>query len=981
MQLLLDGLANDDAFGQVAEIFVEMLNGVATGERWTLKEREEGLRVLCQSEATSSVKSSVLRKLESDWLPDAPTASEMAVREFALAKAKALMDDSSECFFHLQAILARLGTVDHHKDDQHQQWCEFLSLANTFDSDLVSRRRRVELMVKAAVAANGASCPSEGAAISAIKNATLLNPAEGKALALELSELGAVSFADGLGAFLTACVQFEGSAAPLAIVLTQAVLMPIAEPVEGLVLGVTKGIESAKLFEQLASHVDVHGLHENRWHWHKQIIAAAETYGVIPPCSSEKARNKQGTLNDSMKVSLDGETEMTVTAALQLVKSPADFIRLRRSTLGEYRITTEALTAQLCRDFQEEDVLALSRAIISFDDRGRELAICMDRLNELGNQDEASRLARHILKQCGSGMGDHDWLWDGALLRAMQQLKGNTSETTFRQLVLDALARYISSDQRYLHRTGADLFGEILPKICTKQEILKVAEVVENFLGHATRFVHSNDTSQLPAMSARQAILEFVAELLSHPVTFLAEASRIAIAKFLQEGRLSSSEVSHLCSLADREPNSIDGMLAALFVVVQQAPNFVPDVTPWLQKCCESMSLGARAEGSIILKALGQPVPAGPEKNTRLLSNFVGEPIAVLPGIADETPTSTGYLKDTFDAETLTIVFKRHIRLLADAAGMERKSVLRRVYDICVANGRNNYSESAERFLRGRLENAQLRLTFQRLRSRVVGAAIHQAAAELVDAGRLEIEDARSLLSIIRTSDPALMQIVPVPPPPEVPCFVHPDPFSGDKAGWKSECEDNVTSIKELICREVDGAFVISEYSIFTAGHNGGCEVRSSNLWIGNSAPDDEERLIPLDLTAYATEYFQASAREPAIGIQHFPMLEQHGSHADWLTLNSNAAFELGLTPMNERLFGWQDGDLIIWCLRWQNGCPLVSPHDGICGHGWLLLGTVEVKERLQRHFGSIRRHCSVTRSSEEDIDSTKSRFVWVDDI
>ena len=359
----------------------------------------------------------------------------------------------------------------------------------------------------------------------------------------------------------------------------------------------------------------------------------------------------------------------------------------------------------------------------------------------------------------------------------------------------------------------------------------------------------------------------------------------------------------------------------------------------------------------------------------------MSEPIVLIPGIVEENPTSTGYLKDTFDADTLTIAFEPHISCLAEAAGMERKAVLRRVYDICVANGRENWSEAAERALRGRLENAQLKLTFQRLRSRVVGAAIHQAAAELVDAGRLKTEGARSLLSIIRTSDPALLQIAPVQPPLEVPRFVHPDPFGGDKEDWRAECENGVASIKELICREVDDIFVISEFSTFTAGRNGGYEVRSSNVWIGEQMPDDEKPTIPIDLTSYATRYFQACAEEPAIAVRHHTMMEQHGSHANWLTLNSNAAVELGFEPNNERLFGWDDGENYIWVLRWLSGSPLVSPHEGICADGWLLLGSNGVKARLQERFGRIRRRCRVTRSFEEDYDSRISGMNWSEDI
>jgi hypothetical protein len=299
-------------------------------------------------------------------------------------------------------------------------------------------------------------------------------------------------------------------------------------------------------------------------------------------------------------------------------------------------------------------------------------------------------------------------------------------------------------------------------------------------------------------------------------------------------------------------------------------------------------------------------------------------------------------------------------------AQIEASSVVRRVYDIAVSQGRETWSRQVEKTLRERLNNASLRLTFQRPRSIAVERAIHQAAAELVDAGSLKVRDAHDLLACLRTCDPALLRLAPEHTPAAFAPFSPPEAYGGQEQSWAAECVDQNDSIKQLIARHLDGRCVIAEHSVFRSGRQGCREERWSNLWVDAAQPEDLQQPLPRDAVSYASRYFRVAMAEGSLALRHTAFMEHHGSHCEWITLNSNAGEALGLQPDASRPFGWTDGEDSMWVLRWIDGHPLVNPSEGHQSDGWMLLATNGLASKMNDLFSDIRRFCVVRRTSRE---------------
>ena len=129
------------------------------------------------------------------------------------------------------------------------------------------------------------------------------------------------------------------------------------------------------------------------------------------------------------------------------------------------------------------------------------------------------------------------------------------------------------------------MFRHVFPIICSDDETLEISIFVEQFLRNATRFVQQVDieiTSE--ATSSRNAVLSFVANRLSHPVNFLADASRRCLVEALMAGQISNDDLSLLAMKVEGDVGATRGLLASLFAVVDERPACLSGAIPWLKK-------------------------------------------------------------------------------------------------------------------------------------------------------------------------------------------------------------------------------------------------------------------------------------------------------------------------------------------------------------------------------------------------------------
>ena len=255
-----------------------------------------------------------------------------------------------------------------------------------------------------------------------------------------------------------------------------------------------------------------------------------------------------------------------------------------------------------------------------------------------------------------------------------------------------------------------------------------------------------------------------------------------------------------------------------------------------------------------------------------------------------------------------------------------------------------------------------MQLSYKRLRTIAVENAVHQVAAELVDAGRIERADLANLSQLIRTSDPALLNVLTDIRPAEIPELLLPGRSRHKIEAWLRDFALDQDVSQDMFLHGLNTGIVLAECTNFFDGNSGLSEHRISNVWFGSETPINHEATLPNNITGYTSRYSECGQNAPAIGLSHRMSMEHHGAHIEWLVLNCNIANALGFYPDAKKQFGWTDGKDWIWTIRWMDGSPLVNPRRGHQADGWILTSTIGVKQKLQDVFGDLTRFCNIVR-------------------
>ncbi|NLS96430.1 MAG: ATP-binding protein [Planctomycetaceae bacterium] len=980
-QLVLRHLVDNESIEQVADMLIDAATGMSSIPSWTAFESLSLFHHLREAGVDSNVCREFLDRIEREWRPDSEDASMRAEREVRLAKARNQLGDHECAITHLRAAVETQGTVEHSEDYQLGTACHFLVKANRTDPDEVRRRRRSELLVKTSMAGALTSAPSGGAAEAAIIDACRWNPMEAAALTRHLAESGAISFADAAGSFLKEAVHHDESCAKLALSITKAFLTPLGSPMRGLLQAIGKAGEGSVSFESLSERVECFALPERRYSWQREIVDASTASRIAVPDSAflftEEVDAQYGGGRHPSRVTVAPDEHLDVTEVCRTVRSPEDFRQFRARYSSPGWPHTDALTRDLCYRWSVAQVAQLARTVLEYDEDGREVMICAEALEARGDPGQAVEIARLVLENCGRNYGD-DWLSGGALLRAMRLLERHLPHEEFRSAILASLCRYVKSGRSFSMRSE-ELFAEIFPRLCDEETLLAIAHHVERFLQYSSRFAKDEESWHRDNGTVRQALLWFVADRLSDPVNLLSDAARYVVAELILTHELHEKDLLYVCDCIDGDRRAVRGFLGALRAAVPHEPEIVRSLTHWIHGVCQVRDFGLRAEGRIILNEIGESASTEPDDDTSLLHGFTGQPLIVPPSVFEKEIDATGCLRDTYDATEFTKLAQYPIKALSRAAKIEESGLIRRVYEIAVSFGRETWERQAELALRERLDNSSLRFPFTRLRSIALENSLHRAAAELIDAGRLDAQNVSYMLPFFRISDPVLLRLPTISMPKELAAFRPDDSSSEQLREWLAACEGGIREIQHLIAHEVEESCVLAEYSHFCAGRRRCVEERFTNLWVAQPATDKPPLPFPFDPFSYASWYDQAHSDEGAVAVRHFGAIEHHGVHSEWLCLNAHAAAALGFWPDPERAFGWTDGTDFIWTVRWLNGHPDVPPSQDEQSDGWLLLGTPGVPAKMANSFDSVRQFCVVRRTIGEQAKGESSTAQWYD--
>ena len=290
-------------------------------------------------------------------------------------------------------------------------------------------------------------------------------------------------------------------------------------------------------------------------------------------------------------------------------------------------------------------------------------------------------------------------------------------------------------------------------------------------------------------------------------------------------------------------------------------------------------------------------------------------------------------------------------------------------------------SSAGEVALRARLDNADLKLTFVRLRSRLATRATAIVVSELHRGGRLTDEQATAHADELRSTDPGLSLLSPVPRPPVI--------LPLDRLEWDSQTirkwVHSTDGPSSLPIRLSDGRYVLAEHTRLRYLHRTQRDEDRRSVSVGDARP--RESMGSVDDWCPCAYYWRSDTYS-TLQIPSFPggtdrapgceaVIIRHGdrafdSHAaGWLAFNPTLAARLGWQHDPAGLFRWVDsaGQAMVESVWWHDG-PVWDwggSSDQSVSRGWLVVAVPRAVEQIESELRTLRRYASVRRSARLD--------------
>lgn len=320
-------------------------------------------------------------------------------------------------------------------------------------------------------------------------------------------------------------------------------------------------------------------------------------------------------------------------------------------------------------------------------------------------------------------------------------------------------------------------------------------------------------------------------------------------------------------------------------------------------------------------------------------------------------------------------------RMLAEIAGVVDTNVLYRATQIFpelnlqrtwFPNDSTFETDDLARFL----DKVDLRFEHNRLEISPARNTIAHVAAELYDAGYVQVEDWALIASIFRNYDPHFYFLKPALRPSCIERIGGLD-YSHERHvrvpnGWIDSSEE---SLSQLSKRSPDGRVILGEWTKLKRLEEGWPSeermsliraTRPSEFWSG-FGPDSEGNPFAWVKGAYITDYWDLTEFLPSELIIAHNGYKFQTPGANWLGFNPRIGYEMNWYPSDKGWFRWVDKQnrIVVESIWWQDGpLNLSSLYDHVeVGNGWLVVITDEGFEQLRLQLKALARGGVTKRS------------------
>ncbi len=603
----------------------------------------------------------------------------------------------------------------------------------------------------------------------------------------------------------------------------------------------------------------------------------------------------------------------------------------------------EALS-RLAPDISRDELCALAERVDSSNPVG---ALALARRAVVLGESSVARALIDLVLQAGDSAGWRRSSRGGLLLQAFRldiALNGEAARTrAYRRFAADA-----SSDPYLLQEVSRDLghFLEIFPV----DDPLKLGREVEAYVR-----VLTPPAARVPDLPAGQAgvkavIAATILDLLTAPQRLAVQCGQRAVVRALM-----GDDLELAAQLGDQLDVGHEEVLVRVFSALQAAVRNSYLVTGRMRDavaaCSGHSNLAVRQAACRLLRACGdlpQVVPGAPLPATFRIE-MPERSILPSSGLQGSKPLGT----DDLAATALAAGIDGVLVALARAAGVGLAQLETRVEALArQAAPQSRVDDSSRSFLYSSLGWSYFKPSIS-----LWEHAAYRAAAELVDAGRIQSRAAEELL-FGRLCEPELIRRDPARRPACVPAASDGRRFTG-ASEWKEGIGDGSSRLAALD----DEWVVIGELTeVVCLDHELPREKRSQCLG-GRQAERFRELSID-DASLLGTSD------------QSTPVIRNEGvgwrGPNEWIAFHPGLAKDCGLSPDPTGLFAYRDElGLAVESRWWREGSLYAGPATGgggtaTAGEGWLVVVAERLLDPLSELLGGLTIMWSVERSTSD---------------
>ncbi len=879
--------------------------------------------------------------------------------------------------------------IYHHKDRQLQQWVDLLTKAAAYQPDLV--REDIGRFSSALVVLEqaGRGRGTQDAATELLALAMSSNPGYAETLFDWLLEHGGIHFSSAMSGLLLGALRHESPPLEAIFVVARHLLIPFDPYVyESLIEQLAARTSQCaipeiaeRLIDELILAIQIKAYPSDRATIWRAMVAGLRNAGQdsrkVEQLLDENPDNQN---SSSPSLLLKDGRKLTEKDVLVLVNSFEQLVALVEMIEKTEYFPWRKVIKPLIGRFSASQTSRIFSLLELHGLDGMVRNMCASRLHDLGLTNEALPILEAVLGETVASGWDN--AWDGGSRQNAIKALIDIAPDKWRPRALEMLVDDYISEFHYPYNLIHNLeeLSEILFEAVPWEQLWP--EIREHIYQLAD-FSLAEDQAPLPhesGVTAEEVLLQAVMWTANLPIDEVRDQVHCALCDFvIRDIAPTATEAVILTQLSGGPPKAIQG-LAVLDTTWQLGSQLTQKYHKQILSFLSAPDFILRCMATELAGEIGLSIETDQNalKPLPMIYNMHLPPLGsnerTVPFDAIRSEES---YPDSDDELEMVRPFDTELKSLSRASEVPFENLLHRTAALMreiVPESQWNKSAS-EKFMKF-LKTIELPLPYNRLRPQVALCAISRVAAELADAGRLDIDAQQFVYSRLYRYDWRLAGKEPVTRPNAVATLKSLGFFS-NKDEWVG---GRAATFMDFSTRLDTGYRVVGELSQFKDWDWSVPTEYRFSMACHPEWPQPDKLRGAFDFFPYGS-IWNASDYPDLYGVGKFPALVVYGHSRqvaiggmEWLAFNPVFAMKLGWSLSKDGLFRWVDtaGKTMVESIWWQDGPIDRQPprSNEVTGEGWLVVVSPEAQLSILKHYSPIIFMLAVKRYFKDDVEN-----------